>query len=719
MSKPITITVDTLTKQVVENYSDISKGDILSITFKMFQNSVALDLTGQKIHIILDKKDGNSIEKIITGITGNEFTSEFNEQATLSIGEVEGQILLIDSMTKKQNSSNKFVFEVGNSLGSSIITKSANDIQTLIDLEKILDASISAEVIESRGIYAKLKDRLNNSDSVLGQNTKKIEYEKLSKTLEFNHLGFIPYGDPPMHLQSICYIPSENAILVAHNNLDTNINGTIIKYNLDTLAVIQTYENILLGHANDMTYNPLTNEILIACMYSANGKNAIYIYDYSTMTLKSNQIISCVEADYIIGVAYDKENDRYLFYNGLKIYITDNSFNLISSFDAPRDGYIVQSMDIANDLIYISCINLIMVYSIQGAKIRRYETDTSGETEGLAYIGNNAFLVGNQVNVDSIRKSSVRLQKFNMYVEYNPFMWHTYKSLEEIGIVTGTETIENICNAMPNNSKLIYDKIVANAATCYPTSSGRVEVIKKDTSKVSLKFYNGLTTAKPYLYYGNFNSNLTPKFSGWEQLALNSEVKVFVGLSDIGLASSDMTTDFSTNVNKIITTIGRNRKIILYAYSSESNLNLYNSIKSWCGVDSDAYRIVIDTAYTTDVTISPNIIEVFPNSNGISNKRLFGYYDNALSSCKEMISKSDFYATLSPSGYQKLPSGLIIQWGAYSAIGTITFPTAFTTAVYAVVPVSASATASYVNAKTLSNFTIAGGTAGTFIAIGY
>ena len=50
---------------------------------------------------------------------------------------------------------------------------------------------------------------------------------------------------------------------------------------------------------------------------------------------------------------------------------------------------------------------------------------------------------------------------------------------------------------------------------------------------------------------------------------------------------------------------------------------------------------------------------------------------------------ADFTNSITVNGYQKLPSGLIIQWGSYVKITTspiaITFPIAFPTAVFSVV----------------------------------
>jgi hypothetical protein len=173
MLKPISLNIDTKINQTVECYSSISKGDTLSITFKIFQNSASLDLTNQKVYVILLKPDGNVIENVITGITGNTFIAEFDQQATLAEGDVFGDVMLIDS--KGQSTSNMFVFGVGKSLYSSILDSSASQIQTLLDLEKILKASIGNEVIEARGTYNKLGLRMDNIETQLSEKANDID----------------------------------------------------------------------------------------------------------------------------------------------------------------------------------------------------------------------------------------------------------------------------------------------------------------------------------------------------------------------------------------------------------------------------------------------------------------------------------------------------------------------------------------------------------------
>lgn len=126
-----------------------------------------------------------------------------------------------------------------------------------------------------------------------------------------------------------------------------------------------------------------------------------------------------------------------------------------------------------------------------------------------------------------------------------------------------------------------------------------------------------------------------------------SDVRIYSNLADIGLSDDDMTTDFSSNVLKIIKAMGKNRKIILYPYNQSTNLNLYNSVKTWCGVNTDSYKVIIYSSYNGAENL-PNKIEVYPNTNNGENKYLYGFYDNSLGTCKEVQNVED-------SGWLDLP----------------------------------------------------------------
>lgn len=95
-----------------------------------------------------------------------------------------------------------------------------------------------------------------------------------------------------------------------------------------------------------------------------------------------------------------------------------------------------------------------------------------------------------------------------------------------------------------------------------------------------------------------------------------------------------------------------------------------------------------------------------------------------------ITSTADFGSSLTSNGYQKLPGGLIIQWGVTAPLGTntngtITFPTAFSTACLSVVTTSATGSSSLatlnVSAFTTTTYTYYAYGSGVFrwIAIGY
>nr|DAL93475.1 MAG TPA: receptor binding protein [Caudoviricetes sp.] len=114
-----------------------------------------------------------------------------------------------------------------------------------------------------------------------------------------------------------------------------------------------------------------------------------------------------------------------------------------------------------------------------------------------------------------------------------------------------------------------------------------------------------------------------------------SDVKIFTSLSDIGLSLDDMTTDFGANILKIIKAMGRNRKIVLYPYQDETNTNLYNSVKTWCGINTDAYTLIVNSSFNGNENL-PNKIEIYPNVANGENRYCYGFYDNIMGSCKEV-----------------------------------------------------------------------------------
>lgn len=99
--------------------------------------------------------------------------------------------------------------------------------------------------------------------------------------------------------------------------------------------------------------------------------------------------------------------------------------------------------------------------------------------------------------------------------------------------------------------------------------------------------------------------------------------------------------------------------------------------------------------------------------------------DTAATGAVTLTSLSSFANSISSNGYQKLPGGLIIQWGSFTSntddTQTISFPLTFPTACYAVT----STISGIIGISSTSQFTVnridayyAGSSTGYFIAIG-
>lgn len=138
MQKPINVKIDTTNDESVISYNNIRKGDTLLMTFKVFQGSQSLNLTGQTMHIVLQKPDGFAVEKIASSVTGNMFQVAFDVQATLAVGDVEGIVEISD--VNGTDITNTFTFEVKKNPSSSIVINSKNEIETLSQISGLIAA---------------------------------------------------------------------------------------------------------------------------------------------------------------------------------------------------------------------------------------------------------------------------------------------------------------------------------------------------------------------------------------------------------------------------------------------------------------------------------------------------------------------------------------------------------------------------------------------------
>ncbi|WP_236897020.1 BppU family phage baseplate upper protein [Clostridium beijerinckii] len=143
MQKPISLEIDTTTGGTKILDKNITQGDTLKFTIRVYQGTQSLDLTGQTIHIVVKRSSGYSVE-MKTGnpflsVSGNVVTAIFKDEylCTDVKGDTNGQIILIDS--NGESSTNYFNFEVEESLAADVAVKTANKLDSLIAIEETIE----------------------------------------------------------------------------------------------------------------------------------------------------------------------------------------------------------------------------------------------------------------------------------------------------------------------------------------------------------------------------------------------------------------------------------------------------------------------------------------------------------------------------------------------------------------------------------------------------
>ena len=102
----------------------------------------------------------------------------------------------------------------------------------------------------------------------------------------------------------------------------------------------------------------------------------------------------------------------------------------------------------------------------------------------------------------------------------------TYTDLSQIGLTVGSETIESICEALPNASMLIYTVDFQNNAPIYPRYSGPnttvyglMQVTRRKNTRIdwyySVKVDADTQAATSYTGFSYYDT--TWKWSGWSE----------------------------------------------------------------------------------------------------------------------------------------------------------------------------------------------------------
>jgi len=174
----------------------------------------------------------------------------------------------------------------------------------------------------------------------------------------------------------------------------------IVKISAATMKTVKVSEELNIDHANDITYNSKTKE-LIVCNNKPNYTTLTFVNPDTLEITGTRQITSPVYS-----VVYVGSNDFY--YAGISRTYTvvemDANFNVTGEFGMVDNGYTRQTLDTDGQYIYAVYYkeNSIYKYDTGGNYIGKCALPvTENEAENIFFIGGTMYVTYNLLSADS------------------------------------------------------------------------------------------------------------------------------------------------------------------------------------------------------------------------------------------------------------------------------------------------------------------------------
>lgn len=184
----------------------------------------------------------------------------------------------------------------------------------------------------------------------------------------------------------------------------------IVKTDLETGKVVKTSDDLALNHANDITYNPKINKLIV--VHNAPYRDRISFVDPDTLEITETRSIGMK----IYSIAYNATYDRYVvgLSGGQTFTILDAEFrNTLNSPFQPTSltkGYITQGAECDDQFIYFVLYkqNVITVYDWSGKFVSLITLDIKSiEPENL-------FIYKDEIYVACGTSAGTKVYKINL-----------------------------------------------------------------------------------------------------------------------------------------------------------------------------------------------------------------------------------------------------------------------------------------------------------------
>ncbi|MCQ2453390.1 MAG: hypothetical protein MJ136_02260 [Clostridia bacterium] len=172
---------------------------------------------------------------------------------------------------------------------------------------------------------------------------------------------------------------------------------SVWKLDLETWEPVDIAFSLPLGHGNDMTYNPVTNELL--AVHYKPERNRITRLDPDTL-----QVLGTLEMPYeSFCIGYCRERDQYIIgvADTYQFYITDSEFHVLSYHYGLDTGLITQGVDCDENYIYFPMNSkdkktvVILVYDWDGNYVNTLKLGIFREIESMSHDGDTWYIAFN------------------------------------------------------------------------------------------------------------------------------------------------------------------------------------------------------------------------------------------------------------------------------------------------------------------------------------
>ena len=203
----------------------------------------------------------------------------------------------------------------------------------------------------------------------------------------FDYIGIITNDSADVtSLQGCAYNPNKDEYVVAIVSSDNYSKCMLVTIDMSDGLSIKKRSNVVdavLGHANDIAYNPNTNKYYITTGSQGTYKNQVAVVDADTLEYEESYQLSPITSDsnycnWVID--YDAVNDRYITASYYKIQEYNADFELLAERNFANTNSVIGLFSKSTPIVQAGCLydeNMLLILHL-------FHVNAEDEYDGLA-----------------------------------------------------------------------------------------------------------------------------------------------------------------------------------------------------------------------------------------------------------------------------------------------------------------------------------------------